>query len=221
MSNRETSEGTRTWRFNSEVWWEGQKLIEGHLGLKPDWGELNVRNFREGAGNVTRGAGLRPTAKAVATPPDPTVGAPALYPTRPLQGQGHAAKPRPRGRHGSRGAQERPPHGRSRPGGRRDAGHARRAAGGERYRLLNGREEALKTGDMMMADRQGVISSVLSGPDQRTLITPETRQVFIAVYAPPGIGAPPVRHHFADLRDTVLLIAPDALIEALEVHTAD
>jgi hypothetical protein len=81
MSNRETSEGTRTWRFNSEVWWEGQKLIEGHLGLKPDWGELNVRNFREGAGNVTRGAGLRPTAKAVDTPPDPTVGAPALYPT--------------------------------------------------------------------------------------------------------------------------------------------
>jgi hypothetical protein len=81
MSNRETSEGTRTWRFNSEVWWAGQKLIEGHLGLKPDWGELNVRNFREGAGNVTRGAGLRPTAKAVDTPPDPTVGAPALYPT--------------------------------------------------------------------------------------------------------------------------------------------
>jgi hypothetical protein len=48
--------------------------------LKPDWGKLNVRNFREGAGNVTMGAGLRPTAKAVETPPDPTVGAPALYP---------------------------------------------------------------------------------------------------------------------------------------------
>jgi DNA/RNA-binding domain of Phe-tRNA-synthetase-like protein len=95
------------------------------------------------------------------------------------------------------------------------------AAGGERYRLLNGREEALKTGDMMMADRQGVISSVLSGPDQRTRITPETRQIFFAVYAPPGIGAPPVRHHLADLRDTILLVAPDALIEVLEVHTAD
>jgi hypothetical protein len=54
--------------------------LNGHLGLKPDWGKLNVRNFREGAGNVTMGAGLRPTAKAVATPPDPTVGAPALYP---------------------------------------------------------------------------------------------------------------------------------------------
>jgi hypothetical protein len=56
------------------------RLMETRLGLKPDWGKLNVRNFREGAGNVTRGAGLRPTAKAVDMPPDPTVGAPALYP---------------------------------------------------------------------------------------------------------------------------------------------
>ena len=59
------------------------RLMETRLGLKPDWGKLNVRNFREGAGNVTRGAGLRPAAKAVDMPPDPTVGAPALYPAGP------------------------------------------------------------------------------------------------------------------------------------------
>jgi hypothetical protein len=40
-----------------------------------------ARYFRGGAGNVTRRAGLRPTAKAVDWPPDATVGAPALYPT--------------------------------------------------------------------------------------------------------------------------------------------
>src|SRR5450755_3678629 len=34
-----------------------------------------------GAGDVARGAGLRPTAKAVEQPPDPTVRAPALDPT--------------------------------------------------------------------------------------------------------------------------------------------
>src|SRR3954465_10440577 len=34
-----------------------------------------------GAGNVARGAGLRPTAKGVDKPPDPTVPAPALDPT--------------------------------------------------------------------------------------------------------------------------------------------
>ena len=34
-----------------------------------------------GAGNVTRGVGLRPRAKALDEPPDPTVGAPVLDPT--------------------------------------------------------------------------------------------------------------------------------------------
>jgi DNA/RNA-binding domain of Phe-tRNA-synthetase-like protein len=94
------------------------------------------------------------------------------------------------------------------------------AAGGERYLLLNGREETLKMGDMMMTDRQGVISSVLHGPDQRTRITPDTRQVFFAVYAPSGIGELPVRRHLEDLREAIRLIAPDAATEALEVYTA-
>jgi len=57
------------------------------------------------------------------------------------------------------------------------------ATGSERYRLLSGQEQGLQAGDMMMADGQGVISSVLCGPDHRTRIAPETRQVFFAVYA--------------------------------------
>jgi hypothetical protein len=35
-----------------------------------------------GAGNVTTGAGLRAAAKAAESPPDPTVRAPALDPTK-------------------------------------------------------------------------------------------------------------------------------------------
>jgi hypothetical protein len=44
--------------------------------------------------------------------------------------------------------------------------------------------------------------------------------VFFAVYAPPGIGELPVRQHLEDLRDAVLLIAPNASITALEVYQA-
>jgi hypothetical protein len=55
-------------------------LMATHLGLEPCWGKLDARNLRGGAGNVAMRAGLRPTAKAVATPPDATAGAPALYP---------------------------------------------------------------------------------------------------------------------------------------------
>lgn len=59
----------------------GRSGLKG-LGLKPYRGKLTVRNFRGGAGNATRGAGLRPASKAADEPPDPKVGAPALYPAK-------------------------------------------------------------------------------------------------------------------------------------------
>ncbi len=91
------------------------------------------------------------------------------------------------------------------------------ATGGEGYQLLSGHEQRLQAGDMMMADAQGIISSVLYGPDQRTRITPDTRHVLFAVYAPPGIGEPAVAQHLEDLRAAVLLFAPEAEVEGLDV----
>jgi len=84
------------------------------------------------------------------------------------------------------------------------------AEGSERYVLLNGQEQQLKPGDMMIGDAVGVISSVLYGPDQRTRITPETKQGLFTVYAPPGIGNDAVQKHLEDIRDNVLLVAPQA-----------
>ena len=94
------------------------------------------------------------------------------------------------------------------------------SAGGERYTLLNGNEQTLTTGDMFMADGQGVISSVLFGPDRRTRIQPDTKSVVFAVYAPAGIGADAVSRHLQDIRDHVLLFAPQAQVAALEVLPA-
>jgi len=92
------------------------------------------------------------------------------------------------------------------------------AEGSERYIRLNGQEQQLKPGDMMIADGQGVISSVLYGPDQRTRITAETKQVLFTVYAPPGIGEEAVGEHLEDIRDNVLLVAPQAQVETLTVY---
>lgn len=92
------------------------------------------------------------------------------------------------------------------------------AGGSERYVMLNGHEQVLKLGDMMMVDAQGVISSVIYGPDQRTRITPETRQALFAVYAPPGVGEQAVRQHLQDIQAHVMLVAPDAGVESLDVY---
>jgi DNA/RNA-binding domain of Phe-tRNA-synthetase-like protein len=93
--------------------------------------------------------------------------------------------------------------------------------GNERYIMLNGQEQILKPGDMMMADAQGVISDVIYGPDQRTRITPATQRALFAVYAPAGIGAEAVRRHLESIHNHVLLFAPQARVESLDVHLAE
>ena len=95
------------------------------------------------------------------------------------------------------------------------------ATGEERYVKINGKEQTLKPGDMMIADTQGILSSILYGPDQRAQITSRTRHVLFTVYAPPGIEAQTVLQHLQDIRANVLLITPEAEIELLEVYNAE
>lgn len=92
--------------------------------------------------------------------------------------------------------------------------------GGERYTLLRGEEQVLKPGDMMMADRKGVISSIIYGPDRRTCITPDLSRVLFAVYAPAGIGESAMEKHLYDLEINTRLVAPDAKTVAQQVFTA-
>jgi DNA/RNA-binding domain of Phe-tRNA-synthetase-like protein len=94
------------------------------------------------------------------------------------------------------------------------------AQGDASYTLMNGKEQALAPGDMYMADRRGVISSVVYGPDRRTRITPETSAVAFAVYAPPGIPPEMVHAHLEHIRANVLVFAPEAQTRLLSVHVA-
>jgi len=94
------------------------------------------------------------------------------------------------------------------------------ASGTERYTRLNGQEQQLKAGDMFIADAQGVLSSVIYGPDQRTQILTGTRRALFTVYAPPGIGEQAVAQHLKDIKAYVLLIAPEARTELLGVYGA-
>jgi len=84
------------------------------------------------------------------------------------------------------------------------------ATGGESYTTLGGQQQRLKAGDMFIRDQEGVLSSVLYGPDSRTRLTSGTTSVLFTVYVPAGIEAALVDEHLAGIKADVLLLAPGA-----------
>jgi len=90
--------------------------------------------------------------------------------------------------------------------------------GNESYVLLRGENQVVKAGDMMISDGLGIISNIVYGPDQRTQITAETLNVVFTVYAPVGINEQAITQHLEDIRDYVLIIAPQAQVEILNVY---
>jgi DNA/RNA-binding domain of Phe-tRNA-synthetase-like protein len=91
--------------------------------------------------------------------------------------------------------------------------------GMESYTLLRGEEQILKPGDMMISDQLGVISDVIYGPDRRTQITADTRSAVFTTYAPQGIEEQLVEKHLQDMRDFILVFAPQAKVELLKVFS--
>ena len=89
--------------------------------------------------------------------------------------------------------------------------------GTESYTLMRGEEQILKPGDMMISDQLSVISDVIYGPDRRTQITADTRHAVFTTYAPQGIEEQLVEKHLQDMRDFILVFAPQASVELLKV----
>jgi DNA/RNA-binding domain of Phe-tRNA-synthetase-like protein len=94
------------------------------------------------------------------------------------------------------------------------------ATGAEKYTTLHGQEQPLKAGDMFMADGEGIISSILYGPDQHTPIKAQTKNVIFTVYAPAGIEPATVEQHLQNIQQNVLIFAPRAQTEHLKVFGA-
>lgn len=94
------------------------------------------------------------------------------------------------------------------------------AEGHERYVRLNGQEQELKAKDMMISDTQGILSSIIYGPDQRTKIKPSTKNVLFTVYGTPGIDPSDLRAHLETIRENVIVVSLEAEVELLEVYRA-
>lgn len=91
------------------------------------------------------------------------------------------------------------------------------AHGDETYTLMNGNPQTTKMNDMCMVDQEGIISSVIYGPDQRTRISPNTSKAMFVVYAPAGIKQNQVKDHLGDIQRYINLFSPETATTFLEI----
>lgn len=92
------------------------------------------------------------------------------------------------------------------------------AQGTESYTLMNGIQQTPQPNDMCMADRRGIISSVIYGPDHRTRLTPTTQSAMFVVYLPPSLSANLISKHMTDIFRYIQLCSPAARMLALEIY---
>lgn len=92
------------------------------------------------------------------------------------------------------------------------------ANGTEKYIQITGQEKTLIKNDMFVSDAQGVTSSIIYGPDRRTRIKHDTKNVLFVVYAPPGIEESEVLQHLNDIKYYVNIISPTGEVELLKTY---
>ena len=93
-----------------------------------------------------------------------------------------------------------------------------RSTAGETFLSINGQQQTLRDGDMLMRDKLGIISSVINGPDQRTRLNDSTRRVLYTTYAPDGIHEATVRRHLEELAALMRILAPAATVRQMEIY---
>lgn len=93
--------------------------------------------------------------------------------------------------------------------------------GGEAFEQMNGTARTLKPNDMMMLDASGIVCTILFGQDKRSAISERTRRALYIAYAPVGVPFEAVQTQLELICDCVLLVAPEAVIESLEVHASN
>jgi DNA/RNA-binding domain of Phe-tRNA-synthetase-like protein len=84
---------------------------------------------------------------------------------------------------------------------------------GERYSKINGKEQTLAPGDMVVRDAEGVIASVVYGPDFRTRFRETTQAALFGAWCPAGLTRESAAGHLQALAALVRLEWPAAVID--------
>ncbi len=92
---------------------------------------------------------------------------------------------------------------------------------GDAYTKLSGKEQRLRPGDMVVRDDDGIIASVIHGPDYRTRLRGESAAALFGAWCPAGVVASVVQTHLDSLRKLVRREWPGADVEPPRILSAD
>ncbi len=83
----------------------------------------------------------------------------------------------------------------------------------ERMTQMDGTERAIRPGDMVMRDRDGIACSIIYGQDNRSPISAQTTRALYVAYAPVGVPAEAVEQQLRGIAEHVRLCVPGATVE--------
>ncbi|MEM3693813.1 MAG: phenylalanine--tRNA ligase beta subunit-related protein [Candidatus Bathyarchaeia archaeon] len=89
--------------------------------------------------------------------------------------------------------------------------------GGEKYVMLNGKEQGLKKNDIILKDEDGILASVLYGPARRTSISLETKNVLYIAWCPYRVDEELIEEHLNSILSN-LRIAFESPASKTQIH---
>ena len=84
---------------------------------------------------------------------------------------------------------------------------------GEQMTQMNGASRAIRSGDMIMRDADGICCSIIYGQNARSLISAETSCALYVAYAPTGVTADIVERQLRGIEENLRLFAPAVAVE--------
>ncbi|MFH1210459.1 MAG: phenylalanine--tRNA ligase beta subunit-related protein [archaeon] len=95
------------------------------------------------------------------------------------------------------------------------------ARGGEEYVKINNETQIIKKDDIILNDANGVVASVLYGPDFRTRVTRHTVNVAYIAYFLYDFSDEDIRKAMQDIADNVLISNPEAKVSLVRIVKFD
>jgi DNA/RNA-binding domain of Phe-tRNA-synthetase-like protein len=83
----------------------------------------------------------------------------------------------------------------------------------EQMTQMNGAPKAIRSGDMIMRDADGICCSIIYGQDARSPISPKTSRVLYVAYAPAGVTADIVEGQLRLIEENLRLFSAHLAVE--------